>query len=165
MTQIDPTTVTALQKVVSQLRDSAPLSDSGRKALYESYAKDSLQKMLDTGASYGEATGAPGVALAIQNEEEFRAHLRVIDNDLAAQVNIVSEGTDHYFRHGEAPPPYYAWRIAVILRKHKRYDLEAEFLEAFSKHFRKELGGRYAAIAERAPKARRLAETARGTIG
>lgn len=158
MTQLDPRAVTALQAVIKTLSERPPLSEARRKELYEPYAKKVFQGMFDTGMTYGEASGAPGVALATRDEAEFRSHLRAIDNDLEAQVRIVSEGVEHHFKHGEVPPPYYAWRIAVILRKHNQYGLEADFLECFAKHFCNGLGARYIAIAERAPKARRLAE-------
>lgn len=158
MTQLDPNTVTALQGLIKFLDEQAPLSEAQRKELYEAYAKKIFQKMFDTGMTYGEVSGAPGTALSTRNEAEFRNHLRSIDNNLEAQVKIVSEGVEHYFKHGEMPPPYYAWRIAVILRKHKQYGLEADFLECFTKHFYNGLGARYIAIADRAPKARRLAD-------
>ncbi len=36
----------------------------------------------------------------------------------------------------EAPAPYYAARIPVILRKRKAYELEREYLEAWAPHIR-----------------------------
>lgn len=51
--------------------------------------------------------------------------------------------------------------MASAARSEKEFELEAEFLEAFSTHFRDGLGRRYQQIAERAPKARKLAEQSR----
>jgi hypothetical protein len=117
--------------------------------------------MTRTGETYGEATWARGVVSAARSEEEFRAKLRSVDNNLREQIRIVREGVEDYFRTGMMPAPYYAWRVAVILRKAKEFELEADFLEAFSAHFRKGLGRRYQQIAERAPKAKELAARTR----
>jgi hypothetical protein len=68
----------------------------------------------------------------------------------------VAEGVEHYFQNGEYPPPYYAWRIGVILRKSKLLTLELEFLEAFNEKFSDGVGQRYGKIGERIAKLRNL---------
>lgn len=92
------------------------------------------------------------------SQETFRAELREIDNDLHAQIRLVLDGIENYEQNGLTPPPYYPWRIAIILRKAKEYRLEAEFLDAFSAKFPGGKGGKFQDIAERAKKARALAE-------
>lgn len=53
---------------------------------------------------------------------------------------------------GEVPAPYYAWRIAIILSKEKQKDKEAEFLQAWCRHFKFCAGTRYQQITARAVK-------------
>ena len=161
MTQIDQQAVSAVRALATVLRDRVPLTKRERQRLYEPHSRRALNTMLETGAAYGEATGAPGTAVETRDEKEFKEHLRSIDNDLSEQVRIVREGVDHYFANGEVPAPYYAWRIAVILRKAKEYELEADFLEGFARHFGDCVGARYTAIVERACKARQRASSRR----
>lgn len=109
------------------------------------------------GLAYGQVTGSPGAVSSSPDLEEFRRALREVDGDLTAQIRIVSEGVQSYFETGEFPASYYAWRVGVLLRKVGRYDLEADFLEAFTVLFGDGNGARYDEIAERAAKARKLA--------
>ncbi|MTE01996.1 hypothetical protein GIY56_17040 [Paracoccus sp. YIM 132242] len=85
-------------------------------------------------------------------EDEFRTHLRSIDNDLGAQVEIVNTACRVYFDTGDIPAPYYAWRIAIILSKAKEAEHERAFLAAWCRHFGSTSGRRYEDLAERARK-------------
>jgi hypothetical protein len=102
------------------------------------------------GQTYGEAMG--GLAILNQDEEAFISELKSIDNDLSRQISIVNETLHSWFGKGETPPPYYAWRIAVILGKAKRKSEEARFLNAWCRHFGDWKGNRYEALAKRARK-------------
>ena len=150
-----------LLDLIELLEQREKLSKEQEKALREPYSRRIFETMMATGKTYGETTGSPGIALNTRDETEFKNHLHRIDNDLLAQIAIVREGVDHYFNSGEFPPPYYAWRIGIILRKKKLYDLESRFCEGFSKHFFRGVGTRYIKISERAKKARQLASKTR----
>lgn len=79
--------------------------------------------------------------------------IKQFDNDLAKQVEIVSEGLDGWERSGMTPAPYYSYRIAVILSKEKEVKREKEFLAAWCRHFSEVgIGQRYAGLVERARK-------------
>ena len=147
-------------RIIDMLNSSKLMPDTKRAYLLGKHLWGVLGEMMEQNITYGEVTGGPGTAMSkdIANEQEFKARLRLIDNDLAEQARIVLEGVENYFKCGEMPAPYYAWRIGVILRKAKAYSLEADFLEAFSSHFRHGNGSRYRQIAKRANKARALAE-------
>lgn len=163
MNPLDPEVLLAVKALANFLNERAPLSEEERRRLYRTHGRRAARVMLEDGVTYGRATGAPGTAIGTHNDEdEFRAHLRSIDNDLREQVRIVLEGAHHYFSNGVVPAPYYAWRIAVILRKAKEHLLEAEFAEAFTRHFGNGNGARYSRIAERAVKARGLASRRTG---
>lgn len=109
--------------------------------------------MFDDGVSSGVAADAPSHLTG--SEEHFRAEMARMDNLLGEQIRIFQQGLDQWFTHGERFPPYYPYRIAVILRKAKRSDLEADFLRAYVRHFGhwRHGGARYAQIVERAVKA------------
>ena len=135
-----------LYALIARLNDTPVLSKREAERLSEKAREGLLEKLL-AGQTYGEAMG--GLSILNQPEAEFRAELKSVDNDVGRQVEIVNEGLDLWFDKGEIPPPYYAWRIAVILSKSKRKDEERAFLKAWCKHFGKVRGGRYASLAER----------------
>lgn len=150
--------IASVKSIVELLRSRPALTKQEIETRFSRYFKNAFGKMLDDGQTYGQATRAPGTAIKTTNEAEFRAHLKATDNNLAEQSRIVAEGVRHYFENGENPAPYYAWRVAIILRKEKLYALEADFLEAFSEKFPATIGGKYKDIAERAHTARKLSE-------
>ncbi|MEM9843381.1 MAG: hypothetical protein AAF965_01155 [Pseudomonadota bacterium] len=79
--------------------------------------------------------------------------IKQYDNDLAKQVEIVSEGLDGWERSGMTPAPYYSYRIAIILSKQKEIEREKAFLAAWCRHFSEVgIGQRYADLVERARK-------------
>jgi len=144
--------LTALDAVIRRLR-STPLldpqdADRRRRAFYRSAAS----RMLARGVSSGVATGAPDHL--VQGEAYFRAEMARMDNLLGEQVRTFQHGLDQWFEHGETFAPYYPFRIAVILRKARRGDLERAFLEAYVEHFAevRPAGSRYAQILDRAAK-------------
>ena len=151
----------AVADLAALLRSRRVLAEQDRWQLNHDYRRKALNVMLETGATYGEATGAPGTVSPTRDAEEFKRQLRAIDDDLTNQVRVLNEGVGAYFAHGEWPAPYFAWRIGIILRKAKQPTLEAEFLEAWSVHFRNGPGARYQAVAKRAIKARQLASRSR----
>ena len=158
MLSISDSTIRQLADLSESLRTRALFDESVRWELNHEYRRRAIEKMLATGATYGEANVAPGTVSVTRDEGEFREKLRAIDNELADQVRVVAEGIEAFFSHGEWPAPYYAWRVGIILRKAKQVRLEADFLEAWALHFRGGPGARYQAIASRAVKARQLAD-------
>lgn len=123
-----------------RLLDEAPIID--HVALWENSKEKRLlqiDRMLSEGLSYGEATNAPPILN--QSEESFRAALKTINNDLVEQIKIIEHFLPRWHSFGDFPPPYYAWRIAVILRKSKEHGREREFLRIYLRHFRSSLRG------------------------
>jgi hypothetical protein len=159
-TPIEASVITSLEDLIRLLRSRPPLSKSERSQLYEPYFRKAYATMVERGVSYGGATGAPGTAVMTTNEAAFRSHLQAIDNQLAEQVRIVKEGVDHCFKNGEMPAPYYAWRIVVILRKAKQFELELGFLKAYTTLFHDGVGSRFGALRDRLVKAQGQGRTA-----
>jgi hypothetical protein len=132
------------------LMGAAILTPQQIEKLRKARSRKTVSRMLETGESYGQASGAPD--FLNQPEGDFRAHLLSIDNDLSAQVEIVDTSCRAFFETGEMPAPYYPWRIAVILGKAKMRDREREFLSAWCRHFAAGRGKRYDELVERAKK-------------
>jgi hypothetical protein len=109
--------------------------------------REIIKRMIETGESWNQASGGP--SFLSFGEQDFRAHIRAIDNDLGEQVAIVSQAFANYLETGEAPAPYYPWRIAVILRRVQRPETEKRFLAAWCVHFPTGIGQRYDDLVER----------------
>ena len=73
-------------------------------------------------------------------------------NDLQFQMKVVKDSFESYFETDETPAPGYPFRIAVILSKAKRKDLELEFLNAWVAKFPDKVGGTYTKLIERRDK-------------
>ena len=139
----------SLKQLIERLNSSRIQTIAEANEL-ERARRDKVWEKMMAGKTYGEASG--GLAILNQPEEQFRAHLKSIDNDLDGMVKIVEESLDNWFGKGDVPPPYYPYRIAVILNKAKRKEEEAAFLEAWCRHFGDFVGRRYEMIAARAKK-------------
>ena len=126
------------------------LSQQQLKKLRKENESEAVSRMLETGETYGEASG--GLEFLNQPESDVLSYLKSIDNDLFAQVEIVNTACREYFKTGEIPAPYYPWRIAVILSKRKMKDREREFLAGWCRHFSLGIGGRYGDLVRRAEK-------------
>lgn len=128
-----------IDSFIRVLEDSPPVD---HMALHESTREQRLSEidtMFSDGLSFGETTNAPPILN--QPEEEFCAALKVIDNNIIEQIKIIEHCLPRWFSMGEFPPPYYAWRIAVILGKAKEYGRERKFLHAYLLNFRSRFGG------------------------
>ncbi|MDA9426247.1 hypothetical protein [Bradyrhizobium sp. CCBAU 53380] len=106
-----------------------------------------VERMVATGETLNQASSGP--AFLSLNEGEFRNHLKAIDNDLGQQTAIVAESFARYLEVAEVPAPYYPWRIAIILRREKRPELEKRFLAAWCQHFPAGNGARYGQLVDR----------------
>ena len=139
-----------LEALIQRLEESDRLSIREANRLERQAFDNALSGMLDDGESYGAAMG--GLKILNQPEHDFQAELKSINNNLFAQIDILNEALDNWFAKGVAPPPYYAWRIAIILSKAKRLDDEKRFLAAWCRHFGDWKGRRYEDLAKRAEK-------------
>lgn len=142
----------ALDALIRRLQSTPVLgSDEAERRRRVFYSRVS-SRMISEAVSSGVASGAPDHLT--KGEAHFRAEMARMDNLLGEQIRIFQQGLDQWFEHGEKFAPYYPFRIAVILRKAKRGDLERAFLAAYVEHFA-ELrtgGSRYAQILDRAEK-------------
>jgi hypothetical protein len=138
----------ALNDLILFLDGQPVMSAALAKARSAAFMRETSLKMQGSGGSFGEATGI----LPHLNRPDAKQYLRSIDNNLVEQVKITRTCAEAWFAHGEHPPPGYAWRITVILRKNNDLENERRFLSAYCRHFYNTLGTRDARIAERAVK-------------
>ena len=115
------------------LRETPTLSEADCVRLKRTYvdARNDLAQLVPPGMM---PPMAPGTANFPPGTTDPREALRPIDNDLAAMVSIAEQGVAHYFAAGIRPAPYYHRRILIILRKAKRWDIEADYAAAFHRH-------------------------------
>lgn len=139
-----------LTMLVTFLVEARPLSRAELESMWKASSGRTISRMLETGETYGQASEAP--TFLTLPEDDFREHLRSIDNDLGAQVKIVETACRSYFVTGEIPAPHYPWRIAIILRKARQAEHETAFLAAWCRHFPEGNGVNYRKLIERARK-------------
>jgi hypothetical protein len=139
----------SLKTLVVKINDAPRYSKDERAQRHSRWFKSVFPVMAERGISLGEAAGKIGMAPFSPDGAEFRANVRKIANDVREQIRIVSEGVDHYYQAGQNPAPYYAMRIAIILRKLKQSGLEEEFLAAFNDKFSDGIGGTYQKLVSR----------------
>jgi hypothetical protein len=140
----------SLQDLIERLQNAPVLNPHEAQRLYHTHTTDWIAEALATGTVKADA--ALNVSILNQHQADFRSTLRAIDSELSEQILIVNEALDIWFSKGSMPPPYYAWRIAIILAKAKRMDEEKAFLAGWCHHFGRVVGGRYEALAHRARK-------------
>jgi hypothetical protein len=149
-----------LETLIRRLNETQPLNEAEARKLY----RENTDRLIKLAISQADKITIAGdladltanetrhVSILMQPEDNFRAELRSIDNDLSRQVGILQEGFDIWFKIGAIVPPYYAWRVAIILAKAKRAEDEKAFLAAWCRHFNRPIGGRFSALIERARK-------------
>lgn len=144
--------------LIQTLQHEAPVSIAEARRRHKAFSTAVMDRMFQDGITYGQASSAvlgPGqnpLEHLNQDQNAVQAHLRSIDNDLGAQLAILEAAFSLWFSIGEVVAPYYAWRVALILRKAKRHDLELKWLSAWCRHFGPEEywgGQRFKALADR----------------
>lgn len=141
MTAPRPEEIEWLRSIVRHLDTSDCMSDDQKRTCEQRFKDEfasTFSNMVSTGKTYGQSTGVQDIYSLSQGD--FFSYLRNIDNDLGAQIKQFSLFVDRWFQVAEHPPPHFTWRITVILRKAKLFELEREFLAAYFKHFWTERG-------------------------
>lgn len=141
-----------LLPLIEQMNAAKPLTQVQVDALHDARKIDFTSDLEDAEKKIQERKEEHPLAHLQFSDKEREAFMRAADNDLSQQVTIVQKSFDYWLKTGEIPAPYYAFRIAVILRKAKHKDLEKQFLEAWVRHFPDGNGKRYADLVERARK-------------
>jgi len=149
---LTPEEVQGVEILIERLNTTPFLTPEEAERRHRKFAKSTATRMISTGVSYGIASEAPDHLT--HGEEHFQREMARMNDLVLEQVRTFQQGLDQWFEHGETFAPYYPYRIAVILRKAKRRDLEEGFLRAYVRHFRTWTtgGSRYAEILERAAK-------------
>ncbi|WP_191090085.1 HIRAN domain-containing protein [Histidinibacterium aquaticum] len=146
------TEIAELETLIEKLRTRRPLTDEEA-----SQAQRDMTSGLMSRVQAGEAQVSIEQKGFDHLDLPYREHkklMRQADNDLVKQVGILDGAFDSYFDTGMSEPPNYAERVAIILRKAGRRDLEKAWLETWLRYFPpgSAIGQRYEALAERARK-------------
>jgi hypothetical protein len=126
-----------LAELIDRLNSTGVQTMDEARNKQQSYNPSILDRMLNEGVTYGEASGW----LPWFQGDNPVANLHAVNNDLSAQISMVNHILDFWFERGEPVPSHYPERIAIILRKAKRGDLEVDFLRSFARHFLSHCGG------------------------
>lgn len=142
-----------LEALIDRLNDT-PVMTSAQEAALDAKRRELMHDwiggMLDQGLTYNQASGGPEIYN--QPEGDFRAELKRTDSDLRVQIDRFQASLNRWFATGESHPPYWPWRIAVILSKAKELERERRFLAAYCRHFWNRKGRQDEMILERAEK-------------
>ncbi len=144
--------VAALQSLISRLNTVEVQSRDDAFRKEETHRREVIARMFEGGGSFGNISGSP--AILSLDQEAFTHEMKSIADDLGEQVKLVSAFVNQWFDYGEIPPPAWPWRVCVILRKAKRFDLERAFLLQWTRHFDfdRTVGATYGKLADRAAK-------------
>lgn len=120
----------ALTSIIERLEHTEPLSPEQTWRKLKAYQKEAR------GRSREEGLGATAAGNLLHlNRPDASEYIKSIKDDLDAQVGIFSSCIDAWLDHAAHPAAGYTWRITVILRKNKLFELERRFLAAYFKHF------------------------------
>jgi len=147
---LSPEEIQGVEILIERLNKTHFLPPEEAERRHRKFAKSTTARMISTGISYGVASEGPNHLT--QGEEHFRSEMVRMNDLVLEQVRIFQQGLDQWFELGVPFAPYYPYRIAVILRKAKRRDLEERFLRAYVRHFRTWTtgGSQFTEILERA---------------
>jgi hypothetical protein len=132
--------ISRIDSFIRVLEEAPVVDDIALRETAQKLYSSEIDRMFSDGLTFGEATNAPPILN--QPEKEFRAALKAIDNDIIEQIKIIEHCLPRWFSMVDWPPPYYAFRIAVILRKAKEHGRERKFLRAYLIKFCSRIGGR-----------------------
>lgn len=147
---IDAASIDSLVTLIDCMEQTPRLSDNEVRALYEPYSESLFERMISTGQRLGEVRGG---TLSFLAEVDDRSDVIARDQDFDWQLGVVSGTFSEFLQTGEVPPPHYAMRVAILLRKAARQDLERQFLQGWEKHFGgRGVGSTYSKLSQRLAK-------------
>ena len=146
--QLSPSQACKVDALIRTFLDNPIMAVAERERRSREATRVALAKMVDDGASYGQASGTPD--FLNQDEQAFRTFIKQVDQDIEWQCSTVMDAFTRYLKVGEVPAPHYPMRVAVLLRKAKDHDREKQFLAAWCRHFPVGNGATYVKLVERA---------------
>lgn len=121
----------AIVELIAFLRERPRPPTEVRERKFEGFFARAFDVALSMGATIGEAGLWRGTAIRSDNEKEFFAYWRSVTNDLHRHIELVRDGIEALHDVGLQPPLGSVGRLAIMLRRAKRVDLEAQLLRAW----------------------------------
>ena len=141
----------SIDALIRRMNDSPVLTRSQRRKLFRQLVDRNTESYIDGKISLRDVFEP--VPMYDQDRASFDRMIREMDNDLDWQCQTVSDAFSQFQRNGQPPAPYFAMRIAILLRKQGDTAKEKEFLAAWCRHFRHEKHGvKYLKLVSRAKK-------------
>lgn len=133
MTTLDDHEREQIEKLILRLVETPILSKDSISDQCEAFQNDRMNNVFGDGLSWGEASG--DLPIYSLNQDNFFANIRATNDDIIMQIERFNFGLDRWFKLGETHPPYFPWRIIIILSKRREFEIEIRFLSAYCKHF------------------------------
>lgn len=122
-----------LSELIDRLNETCPQGRELAAEKQRDFNAATWERVKTSGSSFNEASG--WLSFLGETQQEAQDFHRRAANDLGEQIRAFNHILDYWFSHGEPVAPGYPSRIALLLRKMKRLDLERFFLEAYARHF------------------------------
>lgn len=123
---LEGTDLHAVQRLIVRLHETAPLTVEGREAVRGRHI-----------AALRAGTAKPSILSLFRylSPEDAQTYIQQSKNSLLDQVAITDEALDRWFSLAETAPPFYPWRIAVLLRRAGEAEMEKAFLAGYLRQF------------------------------
>jgi hypothetical protein len=128
LTENDEALVTDL---IAYLQSQKPLGEPERRRRFHAFFRRVFDAAEGLDITLGEAGLWRGTAVRTSDQDEFRRYLKSIQNDLPTHVRLIREGVEALNETGSRAPPGSVRRLAIILRRAKRLDLEQQLLRSW----------------------------------
>jgi len=122
-----------IELLIIRLDQTPLLSIASIRERKKEFEERRTKRVFEDGLSWGEASDDLPIYAMEQND--FFIHIKDTDNDIRTQIERFNFGLDQWFKVGETHPPYFPWRIIIILSKRGERILEQKFLAAYCRHF------------------------------
>jgi hypothetical protein len=157
---LDERDVQAVVALTALLRDAPRLSDDEVQARNLAARERRTADFIEKGSA--PPLGMQGMPEFASMGPDVHGFMRDVADNLRWHLDYTARGVAAFFTEGWQPAPHYPRRVAIILRKAKRWDLEADFCEAYAEHFYDAATDADPWCIERAAKARKLDAKAKG---
>ena len=145
--EIAPADLDSLLVLIDCMRRTPRMPDNELRNRLAGFSQKIAARMLLENINWGEARGG---TLSFTSGMANREKVLQKNDDFEWHLGVAAGSFSEFLESGEIPPPYYIWRLCVLLRRSGRADIEFQYLACWLKHFRdRGLGARYRELERR----------------